>query len=289
MQVPEARAILGLAERQEPSEAAIRRILAPCHEDKAAGLDAPEKAVMAVRFRLITRARSLLIAGSSSASLAPRSSTSGKRPPPAPRRTRAAAAPPPPAGPGSRPAHAAAPLPLPMLPHEEQKSHLGSRLHAQLEAAGMDNAEALTSRLLELDNAELLRLLESPRQLHSRVRAALPAPPPPPSPPAAAPAQRETAAQAQLPPPPAPPAPLAPKQWQPGDSCWCLAPRTDESGTEVSESKGDYFWQAAVVDKVTPKFVYIDGDADGEGWRFSEWDAKCKKSDRFDMYGLRLR
>eukprot|EP00660_Eupelagonema_oceanica_P011224 gene11224-16627_t len=67
IQIPEARALLGLAERQEPDDAAIKRILASCHPDKNKRLDGPEAAVMAMRFRLINQARSLLTAGASHA------------------------------------------------------------------------------------------------------------------------------------------------------------------------------------------------------------------------------
>merc|ERR1719152_746705 len=64
------------------------------------------------------------------------------------------------------------PAALAAAPPGMQKQLLGEKLHAQISRQYPDLAGKITGMMLEMDNAELLLLLESPAQLQAKVEEA---------------------------------------------------------------------------------------------------------------------
>eukprot|EP00754_Rhynchopus_humris_P015534 Rhum_TRINITY_DN14452_c9_g1::Rhum_TRINITY_DN14452_c9_g1_i2::g.92475::m.92475/K13126/PABPC; polyadenylate-binding protein len=62
---------------------------------------------------------------------------------------------------------------LATMPKEAQKNMLGERLYAKIKQTDQANAAKITGMLLEMDNAEILNLLDSPELLKSKVMEAV--------------------------------------------------------------------------------------------------------------------
>ena len=62
---------------------------------------------------------------------------------------------------------------LATMPKEAQKNMLGERLYAKIKQTDQANAAKITGMLLEMDNAEILNLLDSPNLLQQKVAEAL--------------------------------------------------------------------------------------------------------------------
>ena len=62
---------------------------------------------------------------------------------------------------------------LATMSKEAQKNMLGEKLYAKIKSTDHQNAAKITGMLLEMDNAEILNLLDSPNQLQQKVSEAL--------------------------------------------------------------------------------------------------------------------
>ncbi|KAJ9451210.1 Polyadenylate-binding protein [Diplonema papillatum] len=65
------------------------------------------------------------------------------------------------------------PARLATMSHEGQKNLLGERLFSKIEQVDRHNAAKITGMLLEMDNAEILNLLDSPNLLQQKIQEAL--------------------------------------------------------------------------------------------------------------------
>eukprot|EP01060_Flectonema_neradi_P008127 TRINITY_DN157_c1_g2_i1.p1 TRINITY_DN157_c1_g2~~TRINITY_DN157_c1_g2_i1.p1 ORF type:complete len:582 (+),score=139.81 TRINITY_DN157_c1_g2_i1:44-1789(+) len=75
--------------------------------------------------------------------------------------------------PSSAPMDTVDPAKLATMTQEGQKNHLGEKLFAKIQATEPQHAAKITGMLLEMDNAEILNLLDSPDLLTQKVREAM--------------------------------------------------------------------------------------------------------------------
>ena len=75
--------------------------------------------------------------------------------------------------PSAAPMDTVDPAKLATMTQEGQKNHLGEKLFAKIQATEPQHAAKITGMLLEMDNAEILNLLDSPDLLTQKVREAM--------------------------------------------------------------------------------------------------------------------
>merc|ERR1719355_376488 len=65
------------------------------------------------------------------------------------------------------------PARLALMTQEQQKNLLGEKLFSRITEAEPNNAAKITGMLLEMDNAEIINLLDSPALLNNKVQEAV--------------------------------------------------------------------------------------------------------------------